>query len=417
MSGESGPDPEEKFLLSQSVLHNARILLGVTGGIAVYKVIELVRQLRQAGSHVDVLMTRSAEKFVTALTFETLTRRPVRRDVFEQWTEAEAGHVSLAENADIMVIAPATANTIAKLAHGLADDMLTVSALACPGSILVAPAMDHHMYLNPATQDNIETLRSRGIHIVGPDQGELASGIIGQGRLVPPERILGVIRKILGSKGPLSGKQVVVSAGATREPLDPIRFLSNRSSGRMGYAIAQALVDAGADTTLISAATDLEPPVGTTLVEVESAADMHRAVVNSTLAADALIMAAAVGDYAPREVSDEKVKKSDEDLNVQLTRTIDILATTNRHGMVKVGFAAETTNLAEYAARKLVTKGVQLLVANDARLAMGSTENKAYFFRPGLEPEDLPLMSKDELARRIVVELCHLIEQQNEPGN
>jgi phosphopantothenoylcysteine decarboxylase / phosphopantothenate---cysteine ligase len=399
------------------VLSNARILLGVTGGIAAYKIIELVRQLRQAGSQVDVLMTRSAEQFVTALTFETLTRRPVRRDVFEQWTEAEAGHVSLAENADIMVIAPVTANTIAKLAHGLADDMLTVSALACPGPILVAPAMDHHMYLNQATQDNIETLRSRGIHIIGPDRGELASGIIGHGRLVPPERILGTIRKILGSNGPLCGKHVVVSAGATREPLDPIRFLSNRSSGRMGYAIAQALVDAGANTTLISAATHLAPPVGTTLVEVESAADMHKAVVDSTNEADALIMAAAVGDYAPREVSGEKVKKSDEDLNVQLTRTVDILATTNRPGMVKVGFAAETTNLAEYAARKLVTKGVQLLIANDARLAMGSAENKAYFFRPGLDPEELPLMSKEELARRIVLELCRLINQQDELGN
>lgn len=400
--------------MSESVLHGKRILLGITGGIAAYKIVEFVRQLRQAASHIDVVMTESAEQFVTPLTFETLTRQPVRRDVFEQWTEAEAGHVSLAEKADIMVIAPATANTIAKLAHGLADDMLTVSALACPAPLLVAPAMDHHMYLNPATQANIETLQARGIHVLGPDQGELASGIIGYGRLVPPDVILGTLRSILGRNGPLAGSHVVVSAGATREPLDPIRYISNRSSGRMGYAIAQALVDNGARTTLISATTTLEPPIGVDLISVESAADMYEAVARTTADAHALIMSAAVGDYAARQVSEEKVKKSEEDMVIELARTVDILATTNRPGLIKIGFAAETANLTEYANAKLATKGVQLLVANDARQAMGSDDNQAFFFRPGRDPAELPLMSKHELARRIVDELADMLRAQRE---
>ncbi len=393
-----------------SNLQGKRVLLGVSGGIAAYKSIELVRQLRQFGARVDVLMTEAAEWFVTPLTFETLTRQPVRRDVFQQWTEAEAGHVTLAEQADIMVIAPATANTIAKITHGLADDMLTVSALACPAPILIAPAMDHHMYLNQATQANLDTLRSRGIHIVGPDQGELASGIIGYGRLVEPDVILGTIRQIVGNTGPLSGKHVVVSAGATREPLDPIRYISNRSSGKMGYAIAQALIDAGARTTLITAPTELAPPVGAETVAVDSAADMHEAVTSATEFADALIMSAAVGDYAASEISAEKVKKSDDDMIIQLERTVDILATTRREGLVKVGFAAETENLTEYAMKKLQTKGVDLLVANNARQAMGSDENQAHFFRPGSDPEDLPLMSKHDLAARIVTELASLLQ-------
>ncbi|TVR74924.1 MAG: bifunctional phosphopantothenoylcysteine decarboxylase/phosphopantothenate--cysteine ligase CoaBC [Sphaerobacteraceae bacterium] len=396
-----------------SILENSRVLLGVSGGIAAYKTIELVRLLRKAGSRVDVVMTRAAEAFVTPLTFETLTRQPVRTDVIEQWTDTESGHVTLAEQADIMVVAPATANTIAKLAHGLSDDMLSVSALACPAPLLVAPAMDHHMFLHPATQANLATLRDRGAHIIGPDDGELASGIIGHGRLVPPEAIFGAIRQILGQhKGRLIGKHVVISAGATREPLDPIRFISNRSSGLMGYAIAQALVDAGADTTLVTSAQHLDPPVGANVIDVVSAADMYSAVSDVTPAADALIMAAAVGDYAAKDVGVEKMKKSDDDLTIELARTVDILATIDRPGLIKVGFAAETTNLVEYASKKLVSKGASLLVANDARQAMGSNENQAIFFKPDVEPEHLPMMTKHELARRIVDELANLIDRQ-----
>jgi phosphopantothenoylcysteine decarboxylase / phosphopantothenate---cysteine ligase len=313
------------------------------------------------------------------------------------------------------VVAPATANALAKIAHGLADDMLTVSALACPGPLLVAPAMDHHMYLNAATQANLDTLRSRGIHIIGPDQGELASGLIGHGRLVSPSTLVGEIRRIISASGPLAGKHVIISAGATREPLDPIRFLSNRSSGRMGYAIAQALIDSGASTTLITTATHLTSPVGARVVDVESAADMHRAVQNESACADALIMSAAVGDYAPKEISAEKVKKTEDDLVIELERTVDILATTRRPGLIKIGFAAETTNLETYAREKLVSKGVELLVANDARKTMGSDENQAYFFRPDHPAESLPLMSKDELARKIVLELVQLFRKSSTP--
>jgi phosphopantothenoylcysteine decarboxylase / phosphopantothenate---cysteine ligase len=395
---------------SESLLQGKRILLGVTGGISAYKVIDLVRSLKKAGSHVDVVMTESAVKFVTPYTFETLSRQPVRIGAFEQWTESDSGHVSLAERADIMVIAPATANTIAKLAHGLADDMLSVCALACPAPMLVAPAMDHHMFLNQATQSNLAKLVERGIRITGPEQGELASGIIGHGRLVEPERILGEIRSILGETGPLAGKHIVVSAGATREALDPIRYISNRSSGRMGYAIAQALIDAGARTTLVSAPTDLMEPVGVNLVSVESASDMHTAVQEAIRDADGLIMAAAVGDYAPEHISNEKVKKTEDDLTIELKRTVDILATTNKPGLVKIGFAAETANLIAYATAKLTSKGVDLLVANNARQAMGSLENQAHLFRPGCEPEELPLMTKDELASRIVSELAMVFD-------
>jgi phosphopantothenoylcysteine decarboxylase / phosphopantothenate---cysteine ligase len=395
-----------------SILDQKRILLGISGGIAAYKVIELVRQLRKAGSVVDVVMTEAAQAFVTPLTFETLTRRPVRTDVIQQWTDAEAGHVTLAEQADIMVVAPATANTIAKLAHGLSDDMLSVSALACPAPILVAPAMDHHMFLHPATQANLQTLRERGVFIVGPEDGELASGIIGHGRLSEPSKIFGTIRQILGlQSGSLRGRSVVISAGATREPLDPIRFISNRSSGRMGYAIAQALVDSGANTTLVTSAQHLDPPFGAKVVPVGSAAEMYEAVSIATEDADALIMAAAVGDYAAREVGAEKMKKTDDDLTVELTRTVDILATISRPGLTKVGFAAETANLVEYARSKLVSKGASLLVANDARQAMGSDDNQAIFFKPGLEPEHLPMMTKHELARRIVSELTQIIDK------
>lgn len=394
-------------------LAHARVLLGISGGIAAYKMIEVTRLLRQAGARVDVLMTEAAEQFVTPLTFETLTRQPVRRDVFQQWTEEEAGHVTLAERADVLMIAPATANVIAKIAHGLADDMLTVSALATPGPVLIAPAMDHHMFLNAATQANLKTLRDRGIEIIGPEQGELASGIIGEGRLVAPEIIFGEVRRIVGRQGPLAGKHVVVSSGATRERLDPIRFLTNRSTGRMGTAVAQAAIDAGARTTLVTAPTGIAPPVGAEVVSVESAGEMYDAIADATAGADALIMAAAVGDYAPLDVSAQKIKKSDEDLTLRLGRTVDILASVDRPGMVKVGFAAETDNLLEYAERKLESKGVDLLVANDATLTMGSAENQAVFFRPGAEPQELDRMPKEALAARIIAEVAALLTQAN----
>jgi phosphopantothenoylcysteine decarboxylase / phosphopantothenate---cysteine ligase len=396
-----------------SIFSGKRILLGVSGGIAAYKVVELARDLAVAGARVDVLMTRSALQFVTPLTFETLTRRPVRIDAMEQWTEDEAGHVTLAEKADIMVVAPATANVIAKLAHGLADDMLTVSALACPGPLLIAPAMDHHMYLNAATQDNLATLERRGACIIGPDRGALASGLTGYGRLVPTSAILGEVRRILGRAGRLAGKRVVVSSGPTREPIDPIRYLGNRSSGKMGYAIAQAALDTGAEVTLVSGPTSIPTPHGVELVRVESAADMYEAVRAAVESADALVMAAAVADYTPAEVSEEKVKKTDDDLTLRLTRTVDILKSIRREGLIKVGFAAETTNLLDYARGKLRSKGVDLLVANDATATMGRDRSRAFFLRHDAEPVEAPEMDKAELASLIVEQVADLLENRS----
>ncbi|HET7034095.1 MAG TPA: bifunctional phosphopantothenoylcysteine decarboxylase/phosphopantothenate--cysteine ligase CoaBC [Thermomicrobiaceae bacterium] len=392
------------------LLRGKRIILGVSGGIAAYKAIELARHLTLAGALVDVMLTHAALEFVRPLPFETLTRRPVFTDVFIPWTEEQHGHISMADEADLMLVAPATANTIAKLANGLADDMLTVSALATTAPLLVAPAMDHKMYLHPATQANLETLQRRGVRIIGPERGPLASGALGYGRLVPVERILDGVRATLARGGQLQGRTAVVSAGPTREAIDPIRFLSNRSSGKMGYAIAQALLDAGAEVTLISGPTALRPPSEATLVPVDSARQMAEAVMAAVPAADILVMAAAVADYTPAQVAEQKIKKSEGELTLRLGRTLDILAAVERPGLIKVGFAAETTALLASADEKLRRKHLDLIVANDAVGTMGSDESRAYFLMPGHEPLELPPMGKDALAERLVEQITALLE-------
>lgn len=392
-----------------TILRDKRIVLGVSGGIAAYKVVELARELTVAGAQVDVVMTQAAHEFVTPLTFETLTRRPVRSEVFEQWTETESGHVSLGEQADLLVIAPATANVIGKLAHGLADDMLTVTALASPAPVIVAPAMDHHMYLHPAVQENLQTLRTRGVRIVGPDHGPLASGLVGQGRLVPTGRLLDAIRAALGANGPLAGTRVVVTAGPTREPLDPLRFLSNRSSGKMGYALVAAAIDAGASVTLVTGPTALTPHSEADVIEVETAAEMADAVQAATQDADVLIMTAAVADYRPSSVAEHKIKKSSDDLTLNLARTTDILMSIDRPGLLKIGFAAETTSLLDYARDKLRAKHLDLIVANDARTSMGSDEGWAYLLQPGQEAEEVGPTSKTALAAVIIERVADLL--------
>lgn len=395
------------------ILRNKRIVLGVSGGIAAYKIIELARDLTVAGAQVDVVMTRSAHKFVTPLTFETLTRRPVRTEVFEQWTDAEQGHVSLGEQADVMIVAPATANVIAKLAHGLADDMLSITALSLNAPLIVAPAMDHHMYCHPATQANLQTLRDRGVQIVGPDHGALASGIVGHGRLVPVGQLLDTIRATLGANGPLAGKEVIVTAGPTREALDPIRFLSNRSSGKMGYALAQAAIDAGARVTLVTGPTALTPPATAKVVHVESAAEMTEAVFELVPNAHALVMTAAVADYRPALVAEHKIKKTNEELTLTMARTTDILASIDQPGLVKIGFAAETTSLLDYAQGKLRAKHLDLIVANDARQSMGSDQGWAYLLRPGEEAEEVGPMPKTALAEVIIDRVAELVAAQH----
>lgn len=392
------------------LLQGKHVILGVSGGIAAYKAIELARDLTLEGALVDVMLTRSALEFVRPLPFETLTRRKTYTEVFVPWTDELHGHISMADRADVMIIAPATANMIAKLAHGMADDMLTVSALACTAPLIVAPAMDHNMYLHPATQENLRILRQRGTRIVGPLRGPLASGTIGFGRLVTTERLIDAARAAVAINGPLHGRRIVVSAGPTRESIDPIRFVSNRSSGKMGYAIADACLDAGATVTLVSGPTAVRPPSEATLIAIESATEMADAVSGSVVGADVLIMSAAVADYRPATVATQKIKKSDADLNLRMERTLDILASINQPGLLKVGFAAETEHLLESAREKSARKQLDLIVANAGPETMGSDDSQAYFLTRGGEPERLPIMPKSSLAELIVEKIRQLLE-------
>ena len=357
-----------------TVLQGKRVILGVCGSIAIYKAVDLASQLTQAGAIVDIIMTAAAQRFVTALTFQAVSGRPVYTDL---WRSDAGGlpthiaHIGLAEAADLLVIAPATANTVAKLAQGLADDMLLVSALAAACPLLLAPAMDGGMLDHPATQANLETLRGRGAHIVPPESGRLASGLSGSGRLPETPTLLGHIRRALGANGELAGQKLVVTAGGTREALDPVRYLTNRSSGKQGYAIAQAALDAGATVALISSAQHLPAPVGAALVAVDSAADMRDAVLEHVEGSAALIMAAAVADYRPRQIAKHKIKKAGADMQLQLARSDDILLAVKAQRqasgcpVIVVGFAAESENLLENASAKLQSKGLDLLVAND----------------------------------------------------
>ena len=357
-----------------ALLQDKRIILGLCGSIAVYKAVDLASKLTQAGALVDVIMTEAAQRFVSPLTFQAISGRPVYTDMWRADSRgglpSHIAHIGLAEEADLLMIAPATANTLAKLAAGFADDLLSVTALAATCPLLVAPAMDGGMFEHPATQANLEALRRRGAHIIEPESGRLASGLVGSGRLPETPMLAGHIRRVLGLDGELSGHKLVVTAGGTREALDPVRYISNRSSGKQGFAIAQAAIDAGADVTLITSA-DLPPPVGASLAPVESAESMRAAVLEHVAEASALIMTAAVADYRPRDVSAQKIKKSGSALNLPLERTADILLAVKAqrektgYPMIVVGFAAESENLMANASGKLQSKGVDLLVAND----------------------------------------------------
>lgn len=358
-----------------ALLRDKRIILGVCGSIAAYKAVDLASKLTQAGAQVDVLLTAAAQRFISPLTFQAVSGRPVYSDLWASDSAAglpsHIAHIGLGEAADLLVVAPATANSLAKLAHGLADDLLSITALAIDCPLLIAPAMDGNMYASPAVQDNCETLRRRGAQLIEADEGRFASGLAGRGRLPETETLIGHVRRVIGRDGELASHKLVVTAGGTREAIDPVRFITNRSTGKQGYAIAQAAVDAGADVALISAAAGLAAPVGATLVAVDSAESMREAVLANVADSSALVMAAAVADYRPRTVSEQKIKKSDDSLNLLLTRTADILmavkAQRARTGypMIVVGFAAESENLVENASDKLQSKGLDLLIAND----------------------------------------------------
>ncbi|HHS97712.1 MAG TPA: bifunctional phosphopantothenoylcysteine decarboxylase/phosphopantothenate--cysteine ligase CoaBC [Chloroflexi bacterium] len=405
-----------------AVLQGRRVLLGVTGGIGAYKICVLASRLTQAGAEVDVVMTEAATRFVAPLTFQALTGRPVYTDL---WSTPGPGlpthiaHVGLAHSADLLVIAPATANTLAKLAHGLADNLLTTLALAATCPVLVVPAMDAGMWSNVATQANVQTLRARGVRFAGPTWGRMASGLEGEGRMIEPEEILGHIRLVLGRNGPLSGRRVVVTAGPTREFLDPVRFLSNPSSGRQGFALAQAALDRGARVTLIAGPTHLPTPVGAKRVDVISAQEMHDAVLEAVAEADVLLMAAAVADYRPQETVPQKMKKKDAALTLRLVRTPDVLAAVAEQRAktgrprVTVGFAAESENLVENARAKMEAKRLDLIVANDvtaadAGFAVGTNRVVILDLQGGVQ--ELPLMSKSAVAEVVLDRVVDLLE-------
>ena len=399
--------------------HGKRVLLGVSGSIAAYKAVEIASALTQRGALVDTLMTPSATKFVTPLTFRSVTGRPALTDLFDAGSPEAVEHVALAQAADLLAVAPATAHVMAKLALGLADDPISLTALATAAPLLVAPAMDAHMWEHPAVQRNAQTLRERGAVIVGPDEGRLASGLMGWGRLAGADELLGRMAQALGANGDLRGRAVVVSAGGTREPLDPVRVLTNRSSGKMGYAVAEAARDRGADVTLVTSA-GLPPPAGVRAVRAETAEEMGRAVREAAATADALVMAAAVADYRPAAPSERKIKKADggAGLSLSLERTEDILASVP-DGVVKVAFAAESDDLLANARAKLRSKRADLVAANDVTLpgaGFGADANKIWLVDADGETE-LPLLPKYDAAAAILDRVVPLVAARRAPGS
>lgn len=403
-----------------SVLAGKRILLGVTGSIAAYKAAILASSMCQAGAQVDVIMTEAATKLVAPLTFQSLTRRPVHVDMFRLLEQTDITHVSLGVGADLLVVAPATANTIAKIALGLADDLLSTTVLAARCPIVVAPAMDAEMYENPATQANVARLRERGVVVVEPEHGRLASGLVGRGRLADPEEILGRIRWVLGRNGDLAGVSLLVTAGGTQEPIDPVRVITNRSSGKMGYAIAAAAVERGARVTLVSGPTGLKPPTAVEFLPVVTAEEMRDAVMAKLRHTDVLIMAAAVSDYRVDQVATQKVKRGDKGIQLTLVPNPDILAETARprdgsRPPLRVGFAAESENLVANAREKLERKRLDLIVANRIDAGgdvFGSDLNEVVMLDAAGHQVDVPLAPKVQVADRILDQVVRLLNEK-----
>jgi len=378
------------------------IVLGVTGGIACYKAVELVRLLVKADYRVQVIMTRGAVEFVTPLTFQTLSGNPVATETFNLTQESEIGHINLADAADIFVVAPATANVIGKVANGIADDLLTTVLMATQAPVLIAPAMNIHMYENPILQENLRKLRRVGYHLMEPADGFLACGYEGKGRLPDPEKIVEAIESLLKKKD-LIGEKLLITAGPNREPLDPVRYLSNRSSGKMGYALARAAMRRGAEVTLVSGPTALEPPAGARVIAVTTAAEMRDAVLREFAHCTGIVMAAAVADYRPVTVAERKIKRGKAPVELRLEPNPDILNELGRQkdGKFLIGFAAETEELTVNAEKKLREKNLDMIVANNVAEAGsgfdGDTNIATILDRTGAK-RSLPLMSKDELA-------------------
>ncbi|MBX6770218.1 MAG: bifunctional phosphopantothenoylcysteine decarboxylase/phosphopantothenate--cysteine ligase CoaBC [Chloroflexi bacterium] len=399
-------------------LRDRRILLGVSASIAAFKAVSLASELVKQEAIVDVIMTPNAARFVTPLSFEAIVHRPVILDLFA--AADPTAHVSLGADADAYIVAPATADCIAGLALGLADDAVRTVALATRAPLLIAPAMETRMYEHPATRAHLATLRARGALILEPGTGRLASGRIGQGRMAEPSEILAALIRLLGRTRDLAGRCIVVTAGGTQEPIDPVRHISNRSSGKMGYAIAEAARDRGARVILISAPTAIAPPDGVELRRVTTALDMKTAVEEAVIGADALIMAAAVADYRVAAPAEQKIKRTGEEFVLRLVPNPDIIAGIRQPSLIKVGFAAETHDLVANARKKLEAKGLDFIVANDVSApdsGFGSDTNRVTIIdRQGLEA--LPLLSKREVADRILDRIASLLRSRpaDRPG-
>lgn len=400
-------------------LADKNILLGITGSIAAYKAAELASKLSQAGAVVDVILTGAALEFITRLTFQSVTGRRAYTDADLWGPEGHVRHIGLAKEADLLVIAPATANSIAKLANGIADNLLALSALAAGCPLLIAPAMDGGMFAHPATQANLNTLRQRGALIIGPAEGHLASGLAGPGRMVEAAELLGQIRWKLAQGGPLSGRKVVVTAGGTQEPIDPVRFIANRSSGKQGIALVQAALDLGAEVTLIAAPTPLPTPVGARRVAVETAEEMREAVIKEIEEAAALLMAAAVADFRPAGPAKEKIKRKSGVPEIKLETTPDILAqvaklkSKGEFSGIVVGFAAESQELLENARDKMQSRQLDLIVANDITAkdaGFAVDTNRVTLLDAAGNRQELPLMSKTEVAERVLGQVVRLLK-------
>ena len=395
-------------------LTDKRVVLGVTGSIACYKAVDLASKLTQAGALVDTILSYGATQFLTPLAFRSITHRDVVTDTFDPDSQFANEHVALAQQADIIVVAPATVHCIAKLALGLADDPLTTTVIATTAPLLVAPAMDANMFDHPATQENLAKLRARGVTIAGPASGRLASGLMGIGRLLETPELLGHISATLGRNGDLASRTIVVSAGGTQEPIDPVRVLTNNSSGKMGYALAEAARDRGANAILVTAPTNLPDPPLVKVMPIQTAQQMCDAVLSQLEGADALIMSAAVADYRPVAPAEQKIKKSSQELGLELTRTTDILEAA-QGDFVKVGFSAETENLVANATDKLRRKSLDLIVANDITdpdSGFGRDTNRVVLIDRELRVEELPLMSKYEVSNRILDRIVTLLQGQ-----
>ncbi len=392
------------------MLADKTIVLGISGGIAAYKVVDIARYLTQEGARVETVMTEAATRFVTPLTLRSVTGQPVETDMFAPAAEYSLEHIALAEAADVVVIAPATANTLARLATGIADNLLTCVVLATRTPVILAPAMNDNMLQNPVTQENLAKLKARGFIIVEPEYGRLASGKIGQGRLAGTEAIISAVRQVLAREGDFAGRRIVVTAGGTREPVDPVRHIGNRSSGKMGYTLAEAARDRGAGVVLITASPYLVDPAGMEVVHVQTAREMKEAVSQAVKEADALVMAAAVADYQPKEYAGNKIKKNAPTLTLELVRTPDILGEV-KGDFLRVGFAAESENMVTNAREKLEKKRLDLVIANDVTAegsGFGTETNKVILIDRRGGTEELPLLSKREVAEKVLDRVARL---------